>query len=234
MGPITGSQPTDGQLLDPLAHFEPYLHGAIITCVGQPAAWLGPDDAPEPPGHFGPAARCPGLEVEPDWDGLGPVHELWTALRGGAANAAAPRPRPDDLGARMAMTEEHQATGSHAGRMPAQWHAASFKPVPRSVREARQFVGSLLEDPFLRETSELLVSELTTNALQHAVGEFEVRVRAEPRVRVEVCDRSSLPPIPKDLAPSDESGRGLHIVTRLATSWGTRELPEGKVVWFEL
>ena len=186
------------------------------------------DDAPEPPGHFGPAARCPGLEVEPDWDGLGPVHELWTALRGGAANAAAPRPRPDDLGARMAMTEEHQATGSHAGRTPAQWHAASFKPVPRSVREARQFVGSLLEDPFLRETSELLVSELTTNALQHAVGEFEVRVRAEPRVRVEVCDRSSLPPIPKDLAPSDESGRGLHIVTRLATSWGTREAARGQ------
>ena len=177
MGPITGSQPTEGQLLDPLAHFEPYLRSAMISCVGQPAAWLGPDGAPEPLGHFGPAARYPGLEAEPDLGRLGPVHELWTALRGGAADGAAPRLGPNDVGARVAMTEEHLARRSHAGPAPAQWHAASFEPVPRSVREARQFVGSLLEDPYLRETSELLVSELTTNALQHAVGEFEVRVR---------------------------------------------------------
>ena len=206
----------------------------MISCVGQPAAWLGADGAPEPLGHFGPAARYPGLEAEPDLGRLGPVHELWTALRGGAADGAAPRLGPNDVGVRMAMTEEDLARRSHAGPAPAQWHAASFEPVPRSVREARQFVGSLLEDPYLRETSELLVSELTTNALQHAVGEFEVRVRAEPPVRVEVRDRSSLLPTPKDLAPSDESGRGLHIVIRLATSWGTRKLPEGKVVWFEL
>ena len=183
---------------------------------------------------FWPAARYPGLEAEPDLGRLGPVHELWTALRGGAADGAAPRLGPNDVGVRVAMTEEDLARRSHAGPAPAQWHAASFEPVPRSVREARQFVGSLLEDPYLRETSELLVSELTTNALQHAVGEFEVRVRAEPPVRVEVRDRSSLLPTPKDLAPSDESGRGLHIVIRLATSWGTRKLPEGKVVWFEL
>lgn len=145
---------------------------------------------------------------------------------------AASGPGTDELG--RAMGERHQPKGGRAGHTARGWHAASFDPVPRSVKEARQFVSSLLDDPYLRETSELLVSELTTNALQHAGGPFEVRVRAQPRVRIEVHDHSVVLPSPKDLDPSDESGRGLHIVTRLATSWGTRKLPDGKVVWFEL
>jgi hypothetical protein len=146
---------------------------------------------------------------------------------------APPYPGLDGMAA--AMGERRNVKGGYATRTPArQWHAASFEPVPRSVREARQFVGSLLDDPYLRETSELLVSELTTNALQYAIGPFEVRVRAEPRVRVEVRDGSAVLPSSRDLAPDDESGRGLHIVTQLAASWGTRKLPEGKIVWFEL
>jgi anti-sigma regulatory factor (Ser/Thr protein kinase) len=86
----------------------------------------------------------------------------------------------------------------------------------------------------MRETGELLVSELTTNALRHAGGPFEVRVKATPRLRVEVRDRSREKPAIKDAETTDEGGRGLHIVGQLARAWGTEELADGKVVWFEL
>ncbi len=86
----------------------------------------------------------------------------------------------------------------------------------------------------MREAGELLVSELTTNALRHAAGPFEVRVRAEPRVRVEVRDSSTRLPTVRDLDATEESGRGLHIVGELARAWGTEERADGKVVWFEL
>jgi anti-sigma regulatory factor (Ser/Thr protein kinase) len=116
----------------------------------------------------------------------------------------------------------------------AQWHGAVFQPTPRSVKDARRFVASLVTQPEARETGELLVSELTTNALCHAGGPFEVRVQAEPRLRVEVRDRSHRWPAVKDADPTDEGGRGLHIVRQLAKAWGTEERPDGKVVWFEL
>ena len=215
-----------------MAHFEPWAQGAIILYVGQPGAW---SETSAPAGaldHFGLARWYPGLDRQPDWSELDPFDRLSTEAPNGMARPPAPGPRPDELG--HAMGESRKAKGGRAGQQARQWHAASFDPVPLSVKEARQFVGSLLDDPGLRETSELLVSELTTNALQHARGRFEVRVRAQPRVRVEVHDRSAVLPSPKDLAPSDESGRGLQIVTRLATSWGTRKLSDGKVVWFEL
>jgi hypothetical protein len=115
-----------------------------------------------------------------------------------------------------------------------QWHSASFAPVPLSVRAARQFVGSLLPDPVRRELGELLVSELTTNALRYGPGPFEVRVLTGARARVEVFDGETTLPSLRDATARDESGRGLQIVSQLAAAWGTEELPDGKVVWFEL
>ena len=130
----------------------------------------------------------------------------------------------------MIETEEHNTKGTPGSP----WRAASFAPTPRSIRDARAFVGSVVTQPVMRETGELLVSELTTNALRHATGPFEVRVRAKPRVRVEVRDASTRPPTVKDIDTAEESGRGLQIVSQLARAWGTEELADGKVVWFEL
>lgn len=131
--------------------------------------------------------------------------------------------------AATAMTDaEHRQT------QEPQWQAAFFDASPRSVREARKFVASLVRQPAMRETGELLVSELTTNALRHARGPFEVRVQAGPRVRVEVRDGSTQRPTLKDADATDEGGRGLHIVRQLAKAWGTEERADGKVVWFEL
>jgi anti-sigma regulatory factor (Ser/Thr protein kinase) len=122
----------------------------------------------------------------------------------------------------------------HIDKKEAQWQVAHFDPTPRSVRDARSFVASLVTEPDMRETGELLVSELTTNALRHTGGPFEVRVQANPRVRVEVRDCSRRRPRVRDVNVTDEGGRGLHIVGQLARAWGTEDRADGKVVWFEL
>jgi hypothetical protein len=184
-------------------------------------------------GHVRPTAPYPGLDAELQFNEFVSSGEPPAPLPHATLEPPGANPSPDQL--TTALAKETGLGPDQGGRHPArQWHTASFEPVPRSVRDARQFVGSLLEDPALRETGELLVSELTTNALQHTAGRFEVRVQAEPHVRVEVRDGSAELPSLKDLASTDENGRGLQIVTQLATSWGTRELPDGKVVWFEL
>ena len=77
---------------------------------------------------------------------------------------------------------------------------------------------------------------MITNAVQHTVGDVEVRLALGPRrLRVEVRDRSDRQPDRRSVTDESESGRGLHIVEILARDWGFEPIPTGgKVVWFEL
>jgi hypothetical protein len=50
----------------------------------------------------------------------------------------------------------------------------------------------------------------------------------------EVFDDAAAMPKLRNADDSDESGRGLHVVSQLAQRWGTRRTPDGKAVWFEL
>jgi anti-sigma regulatory factor (Ser/Thr protein kinase) len=99
----------------------------------------------------------------------------------------------------------------------------------------------------LAPDSELLVSELVTNAVKATAGRDEATVRLRlsgdsARVLIEVWDADPRAPAPKDLGehgtphPQEEGGRGLFLVTALSARWDwypTRE-PAGKVVWCEL
>lgn len=117
------------------------------------------------------------------------------------------------------------------------------------MHEARQWVVTQIRRlgrPELAETTELAVSELVTNALLHATGPIEVRVRGTRlHPRVEVRDGSPEPPeLPSPgsarrtaSALGDEQllstvGRGLAIVARSADAWGAEVEETGKVVWF--
>ncbi len=85
------------------------------------------------------------------------------------------------------------------------------------------------------DTVALLVSEVATNALVHGSGEVEVSVvRGDRVVRVEVSDGSSHLPRPRQVGPDAEGGRGLALVSALASGWGTEAREGGKVVWFEV
>jgi serine phosphatase RsbU (regulator of sigma subunit)/anti-sigma regulatory factor (Ser/Thr protein kinase) len=118
-------------------------------------------------------------------------------------------------------------------------HRVCFRLEPElsSVRHAR----SLIRDPLKRwgledliESSELLVSELVTNAIRYANGEVLLRLILEPdSLTCEVHDSS--PALPRVLqADKDaENGRGLHVVSLMSAKWGARRTASGKVVWCE-
>jgi anti-sigma regulatory factor (Ser/Thr protein kinase) len=111
----------------------------------------------------------------------------------------------------------------------------SFGPRPESVRAARAFVRGLAHDAGANpDDAELLASELAANAVRHADSGFEVRVpKNGDAFRVEVANDA-----PEMVAalrkPTEEGGRGLHIVEALAQRWGVDADDREKVVWFEL
>jgi serine phosphatase RsbU (regulator of sigma subunit)/PAS domain-containing protein len=108
-----------------------------------------------------------------------------------------------------------------------------------SAPAARRFAADILSawgESGLIDNARLLLGEVITNAVQHTVGDVEVRLSLGlRRLRVEVRDRSDRRPDRRELLVDSESGRGLHIVEVLAQDWGFEPIPTGgKVVWFEL
>lgn len=111
----------------------------------------------------------------------------------------------------------------------------------QSARLARDFTLSALHDWGLEGLAfdiELVVSELVTNALRHAVphlaSSWPIRLRLLHHAAHVVCavyDPSDRPPIITEEDEFAESGRGLHLVEALATAWGWSALRTGKVVW---
>ncbi|MFF4760034.1 SpoIIE family protein phosphatase [Streptomyces sp. NPDC001292] len=81
--------------------------------------------------------------------------------------------------------------------------------------------------------TELLLSELVTNAIRYGSEPIRVRLLRDRTLICEVSDGSSTSPHPRRAAVTDEGGRGLFLVAQLARRWGTRYTPHGKVIWTE-
>jgi PAS domain S-box-containing protein len=97
------------------------------------------------------------------------------------------------------------------------------------ARAARQVATWGLEE--LAFTTELLVSELVTNAIRHARPPIQVRMILGTGLDCEVSDASVTAPHHRRADRYDEGGRGLMLVARLATRWGTRYTRAGKTIW---
>ncbi|MEW2129384.1 SpoIIE family protein phosphatase [Streptomyces sp. NPDC005435] len=103
--------------------------------------------------------------------------------------------------------------------------------------KARRLARAALAEWGLEELSdslELLVSEVVTNAVRYTTRPVSVRLLRTDVLRCEVSD--DIPRLPRlcQARATDEGGRGLYLVNKLARRWGATRLSAGKVVWFEL
>ncbi|WP_078653652.1 SpoIIE family protein phosphatase [Streptomyces novaecaesareae] len=107
----------------------------------------------------------------------------------------------------------------------------------REVRRARSLVREQLAGwhlEALSDTTELLVSELVTNAVRVARDQVKLQLIRVDKLLVEVSDDNHNLPSLEPAEQLGETGRGLTLVTKLAERWGTARKAVGKVVWFEL
>ncbi|MFJ8766390.1 ATP-binding protein [Streptomyces clavifer] len=115
--------------------------------------------------------------------------------------------------------------------------------VARSTLRAVLRVHGMAE---LTDTAELLASELVTNAYLYSEGAYSLRLRGAGRQRVRLSVQDTHPHIPAPFSRRAEApdalaerGRGLHLVTLWAESWGAYPagggLPGqgGKLLWVE-
>ncbi|MDG4534504.1 SpoIIE family protein phosphatase [Streptomyces sp. AV19] len=113
----------------------------------------------------------------------------------------------------------------------------TLPPEPRSVARARELARELLPQwglEALVDTTELLVSELVTNALRYGEGDIRLRLLLDRTLVCEVWDGGFVQPRRRRARDTDEGGRGLQLVGLLSAAWGSRRIPDGKTVWFEL
>ncbi|MFI1169384.1 SpoIIE family protein phosphatase [Streptomyces sp. NPDC020801] len=107
---------------------------------------------------------------------------------------------------------------------------------PSAVHVAREDVSRQLSLWGLEETAfttELIVSELLTNAIRHAYGPIHLRLIHERALICEVSDASNTSPHLRRARSTDEGGRGLFLVAQVAQRWGTRYTSTGKTIWAE-
>ncbi|MGK5629013.1 SpoIIE family protein phosphatase [Streptomyces sp. URMC 123] len=116
----------------------------------------------------------------------------------------------------------------------AYWFLEPHEQTPGKARRlARRALARWdLED--LSDSVELLISEVVTNAVRYAERPITLRLLRTDVLRCEVGDDVPQLPRLRQARPSDEGGRGLYLVNKLARRWGATRLSTGKVVWFEL
>ncbi|WP_432585275.1 SpoIIE family protein phosphatase [Streptomyces sp. HD1123-B1] len=140
---------------------------------------------------------------------------------------ASPHPS-DDIALLIART---RLLDPHA---VAEWDIPSDPVAVARIRtEAdRRLAGWGLEE--VGFTTELILSELVTNAIRYGSDPIRVRLLRGRSLIVEVSDSSSTSPHLRRAATTDEGGRGLFLVAQFAQRWGTRYTPNGKIIWAEL
>ena len=109
-------------------------------------------------------------------------------------------------------------------------------PAVRLARRATRDTLAAWQLGYLEEDAVLLVSELVTNAVRHAIDTGAIGLEltsADTWLRLEVQDGDPNWRQADDLDDCDESGYGFVLVDALADRWGVRRISAGKAVWAE-
>jgi hypothetical protein len=85
----------------------------------------------------------------------------------------------------------------------------------------------------LATTTELIVSELVTNATRYATPPLRLQLLRDARLTCEVSDASGTAPRLRHARSMDEGGRGLFPVAEFSHRWGSRYTADGKIIWAE-
>ena len=156
--------------------------------------------------------------------------------------------RMQRLGARLFLpvyAKVRQARVAIASRLPlTERLTVTLQPDADAPRTARALVHDACvawNMPDVLPQSELVISELVTNAVRHARTEMTVVISLRGRcLHVSVSDLLVHPPRrtklarPRPGAPLDELGRGLQAVNATALAWGSLPTRTGKMVWATL
>ncbi|MFI8436575.1 SpoIIE family protein phosphatase [Streptomyces sp. NPDC079020] len=125
-------------------------------------------------------------------------------------------------------------TGTVPAHRVATWDLPHDRRTPST---ARVLVRGRLQgwnlDGATIDATELIVSELVTNAVRYGTPPLRLRLLLGPTLTCEVHDSSAVSPHLRHARSADEGGRGLFIVSQLASHWGTRHGPRGKTLWTE-
>jgi GAF domain-containing protein/anti-sigma regulatory factor (Ser/Thr protein kinase) len=153
-----------------------------------------------------------------------PLEELCTSVLDTLSTA----PSSDDVTLLLARTH---AFG------PSRVASWEFPADPSAVSDARSLATAQLALWGLEDqaaSTELIVSELVTNAVRHAGGPILLRLIRDHVLTCEVHDTGSCFPHLRHPRLTDDNGRGLFLVDQLSHRWGSRDTPDGKLLWAEL
>ncbi|MCO5999935.1 SpoIIE family protein phosphatase/ATP-binding protein [Actinoallomurus rhizosphaericola] len=140
-------------------------------------------------------------------------------------DAIAPTHRADDIALLVARTRLFPR--SHVAEWDVPADAAAVPSIRARCAEKTREWG--LER--VTFTTELIVSELVTNAIRYTAPPITLRLLYGRCLTCEVSDASSTAPRLRRAATTDEGGRGLFLVAQLSERWGTRYTADGKVIW---
>jgi serine phosphatase RsbU (regulator of sigma subunit)/anti-sigma regulatory factor (Ser/Thr protein kinase) len=166
-----------------------------------------------------------GVPGDPDSD---PIERSLEALANTLVQALFHKANRDDTALLLTRLRGLPIDAMAAWTLPA---------VNRSPSQARRLVREQLTEWGLDgavEHAVLLTSELVTNAVRYGGGPVKLRLVHDEALLCEVTDGADPPPRPHAASLDDVDGRGLLLVNQLSSRWGTRRLPVGKTVWFEL
>lgn len=145
------------------------------------------------------------------------------------------------FGRRLDIIKRSTISSSPTDWIPVR-QALTIEPELGAIAPARRWAKDHLRaagvDGHVLDVLILLVSEVVTNAIAHALPPVSLHLIVnEDQARVEVYDRALEDPMKLDPPPSAEGGRGVALIDQLATNWGTVRVDDGeplKFVWFEL